>query len=69
MNKPSNSTNATANAAATTTNTTTRTSQNNNSNAGHYVVTAHRPGGIITSAKCSFLEPSSTVSINFYGIL
>ena len=32
-------------------------------NAGHYVVTAHRPGGVITSIKCSFVEPNSVVSL------
>jgi hypothetical protein len=34
----------------------------NDNEAGHYVVTAHRPGGTITSVKCSFLQPNSVVS-------
>lgn len=34
----------------------------NANEAGHYVVTAHRPGGVIDAVKCSFLEPNSIVS-------
>jgi len=32
----------------------------NANEAGHYVVTAHRPGGVLLSVKCSFLEEGST---------
>jgi len=30
--------------------------------AGHYVVTAHQPGAVVQSVKCSFLAPGSVVS-------
>ena len=30
---------------------------------GHYVVTGHRPGGVIVSTKCSFLGPNSMVRL------
>jgi len=36
----------------------------NTDEAGHYVVTAHNPGGVIVSTKCSFVEPDSIVSVN-----
>jgi len=32
----------------------------NANEAGHYVVTSHRPGGVMLSVKCSFLAPNST---------
>ena len=48
------------------TNSTSSHNSINNANpnaneAGHYVVTAHRPGGVLLSVKCSFLEEGSTV--------
>jgi hypothetical protein len=34
-----------------------------NHESGHYVVTSHRPGGVLLSCRCSFLAPGSLVSI------
>ena len=33
-----------------------------NKEVGHYVVTAHPPGGVLLTARCNFLSPFSLVS-------
>ena len=57
-----NNNNSNHNSIGTNGNTNESSSKSVNRNeGGHYVVTAHRPGGVIASAKCSFLEPNSLV--------